>query len=385
MIVTLLKKMAYELELPDDFNGKLDLFRIWTDYWKRQRRYMETKQAWFKKIGTHKLEHAMDFLWDGDNGNPNASLTVFRHFDSGSVSYGLVGSEPETTWVIDFPLLERIHYLLVADFNIYGNVSHRMGTRIYMDFLRMEGEDSFLAFLPVNRRKEIRDKWYIGQRNKIEKLFSAPQEWLKTESVSNYKTQDPQKELYQRIKFRVSDTLNSAKSMNHCGSMNCFSAASTLVTERADRAMKEIAKLKGQQLHAFPDVAFVRVIADSPSNHLTYSLIRNKAYKNVTSFLADERERDRADIEKDTMTVANGLVGSYPNFFFSVALADIDEFSRLCAAIKTKKDYKDFVDKYGVRRTNPEFWETADWFQNNYKETKPIVSGLFDLNRYQNH
>ncbi len=379
------EKMASDLELPDDFNSKLDLFRIWTDYWKKQRRYMEVKQAWFKKMGTHKLEHAMDFLWDGDNGNPNAALTVFRHFDSGSVSYGLVGSEPETTWVIDFPLLERIHYLLVADFNIYGNISHRLGTRIYMDFLRMEGEDSFLAFLPVNRRKEIRDKWYIGQRSKIEKLFSAPQAWLKTESVSNYKTKNPQKELYQRIKTRVANAVSSSKSMNHCGSMDCSALPSADVVERADRAMSDIAQLQGRQLHAFPDVAFVRVTTDTPSSDLTYSLIRNKAYKNVTSFLADERERDRADIEKDTMTVVKWLEGSYPNFFFTVALEDIDEFSKICASIQNKQDYEKFVDKYGVRRTSPLFWEMSDWFQDKYREAKPIISGLFDLNRYQNH
>ncbi len=380
-----IEKMSSDLELPDDFNSKLDLFRIWTDYWKKQRRYMEAKQAWFKKMGTHKLEHAMDFLWDGDNGNPNAALTVFRHFDSGSVSYGLVGSEPETTWVIDFPLLERIHYLLVADFNVYGNIGHRLGTRIYMDFLRMEGEDSFLAFLPVNRRKEIRDKWYIGQRQKIESLFSAPQEWLKTESVSDYKTKDPQKELYQRIKARLASAVNFSRPMNHCASMNCSSSPPAEVVERADRAMSEIAELQGRQLHAFPDVAFVRVTTDSPSNDLTYSLIRNKAYKNVTSFLADERERDRADIEKDTMTVVKWLEGSYPNFFFTVDLADIDEFSKRCAAIQNKNDYEKFVDKYGVRRTNPMFWEMADWFQDKYKQNKPITSGLFDLNRYQNH
>ena len=380
-----IEKMASDLELPDDFNSKLDLFRIWTDYWKKQRRYMEVKQAWFKKMGTHKLDHAMDFLWDGDNGNPNAALTVFRHFDSGSVSYGLVGSEPETTWVIDFPLLERIHYLLVADFNIYGNVSHRLGTRIYMDFLRMEGEDSFLAFLPVDRRKEIRDKWYIGQRSKIEKLFSAPQDWLKTESVSNYKTKHPQKELYQRIKARLASAIGFSKSMNHCGSMDCTVLPSEEVVERADQAMSEIAKLQGRQLHAFPDVAFVRVTTDNPSNDLTYSLIRNKAYKNVTSFLADERERDRADIEKDTMTVVKWLEGSYPNFFFTVALEDIDEFSKICASIRNKQDYEQFVDRYGVRRTNPLFWEVSDWFQDKYKYNKPILSGLFDLNRYQNH
>ena len=384
-----IEKMADELQIPTDFDNNLDLYRIWTEYWKGQRRYMESKQAWFKKIGTHKLEHAMDYIWDGDGKNPNSALTVFRHFDSGSVAYGLVGDEPETTWVIDFPLLERIHYLLVADFNVYGNIGHRMSTRIYMDFLRMEGEDSFLAFLPVNRRKAIRDKWYVGQRSSIEKLFSAPQDWLNTDSISGYQTADPQKELYQRIKTRLDVTGQHTKAMNLCGSVGCISKLTESKLKRAaikrvDTAMIKVAQLKGMQLHSFPDVSFIRVKTDNPDDHLSYSLIRNKAYKNVTSFLADARERDRADIERDTMTVVKWLEGSYPNFFFDVDLNNIEEFARQCETIRDAKSYEKFVNRYGVRRTNSSFWEISDWFQDNFKQKKPVLSGLFDLNRYQN-
>ncbi|AGS39628.1 Fatty acid cis/trans isomerase [Cycloclasticus zancles 78-ME] len=376
--------MADELQIPADGGSNLDFLRIWTDYWKGQRSYMESKQAWFRTIGTHDLDHAMDFIWDGDGNNPNAALTVFRHFDSGSVAYGLVGGNPETAWVIDYPLLERIHYLLVANFNVFGNMGHRMSTRIYMDFLRMEGEDYFLAFLPVNRRKEVRDAWYVGQRSSIQKLFSAPQEWLSTESISGYLTADPQQELYQSIKGRLASMAYQAEAMNQCGSINCENLSSQKAEKRADRAMQQIAQLQGTNLHAFSDVAFVRVRMDSPEQDLVYTLVRNKAYKNVTSFLADGHERDRSDIDRDTMTVVKWQEGSYPNFFFSVALSELDDFAKNCAAIRDRGDYEKFIDQYGVRRTNPEFWEMADWFQDEYKRNKPILSGLFDLNRYEN-
>ncbi|NOZ53806.1 MAG: fatty acid cis/trans isomerase [Gammaproteobacteria bacterium] len=377
-------KMADELRVPADGGNNLNLFRIWTDYWKGQRRYMESKQAWFKTIGTHELAHAMEYIWDGDGNNPNAALTVFRHFDSGSVAYGLVGSNPETAWVIDYPLFERIHYLLVAGFNVFGNVGHRMSTRIYMDFLRMEGEDYFLAFLPAKQRKEIRDSWYLGQRRSIETLFAAPQAWLNTEAVIGYQTNDPQAELYRNIKSRLADVAQYARAMNHCGSINCKKASAEIAAKRAGRAMEKITRLQGENLYAFPDVAFVRVRTDKPEEDFAYTLIRNKAYKNVTSFLADEHERDRADIDKDSMTVVKWLEGAYPNFFFSVALSEIEIFTKHCASIRSNEDYKKFVDRYGVRRTNPAFWELADWFQDEYARNKLISSGLFDLNRYQN-
>ncbi|VAW83822.1 Fatty acid cis/trans isomerase [hydrothermal vent metagenome] len=378
-------EMANELQVPADGGGNLDLLRIWTDYWQGQRRYMEEKQAWFKTIGTHDLDHAMNYIWNGDGRNPNAALTVFRHFDSGSVVYGLVGKTPETAWIIDYPLLERIHYLLVAGFNVYGNIAHRMSTRIYMDFLRMEGEDYFLAFLPVSQRKKIRDTWYIGQRSTIDELFSAPQEWLNTESVIGYQTDDPQRELYQHLKNRLSAVSSQAEAMNHCGKIDCGNILTERSSAHAEHAMNTIAQLQGESLHAFPDVAFVRIRTENPQEDLAYTLIRNKAYKNVTSFLADERERDRSDIDKDTMTVVKWLEGSYPNFFFSVALSEIDDFTKRCAAIRNHEDYEKFVDQYGVRRTHPEFWAVADWFQDELARKKPILSGLFDLNRYQNH
>ena len=37
-----------------------------------------------------------DLIWSGDGINPNAALTVFRHFDSASVAQGLVGNKPKT-------------------------------------------------------------------------------------------------------------------------------------------------------------------------------------------------------------------------------------------------------------------------------------------------
>ncbi len=377
-------EMADELQLPAD-DSNFELLRIWTDYWKGQRRYMEQKEAWFKDMGSHDLADAMSYLWDGDEKNPNAALTVFRHFDSGSVSYGLVGEEPETTWILDYPLMERIHYLLVAGFDVYGSFGHRVSARIYMDFLRMEGEDSFLAFLPVDRRKVIRDSWYVGQRSTIDELFSAPQAWLSTESVVGYQTDDPQKEFYQQIKKRLAGVAQQADAMNECGRSACRERTSPAAEKRADKAMARVAQLQGENLHAFPDVAFVQIKTERPEDDFAYTLIRNKAYKNVTSFLADEHERDRADIAQDSLTVVDWLEGAYPNFFFSVALSEVEQFAKHCAAIRNRDDFERFVDQYGVRRTHPDFWQQADWFQDEYARNKPILSGLFDLNRYQNH
>ena len=54
------------------------------------------------------------------------------------------------------------------------------------------------------------------------------------------------------------------------------------------------------------------------------------------------------------------------------------------ATDRTRDDCENFVARYGVRRPNETFWRHADWFHEQYAREKPVLSGLFDLNRYRN-
>lgn len=83
-----------------------------------------------------------------------------RHFDSATVVQGLVGEPPKTAWLVDYSLLERIYYLLVAGYDVYGNITHNLNSRLYMDFLRMEGEANFISFLPPDARADALSRWY---------------------------------------------------------------------------------------------------------------------------------------------------------------------------------------------------------------------------------
>ena len=95
-------------------------------------------------------------IWDGDGDNPNALLTVFRHFDNAAVVKGAAGDLSKTVFVLDYPLFERLVYNLVVNFDVYGNVGHQSLTRLYMDMIRMEAEELFLSFLPPARRLPLR-------------------------------------------------------------------------------------------------------------------------------------------------------------------------------------------------------------------------------------
>ena len=102
-------------------------------------------------------------VWHGDGTNADAVLTVFRHYDNAFVARGALGGMPKTAWVLDYPTFERMYYDLVAGFDVYGNVTHQLATRIYMNLLRIESEGQMLRFLPAGERARVQGEWYRGR------------------------------------------------------------------------------------------------------------------------------------------------------------------------------------------------------------------------------
>src|SRR5262249_55960501 len=147
-----LSRETRNLSLPAENESTTGLLR-WLRYSGLESDYLKAKSALLNQRFGPDNPPTLKELWDGDGVNPNAALTVFRHFDSASVLQGLIGDRPQSAWIIGYPLLERIHYLLVAGFDIYGNAGHQLATRLYMDFLRMEGEMTFLGLLPRDARQ----------------------------------------------------------------------------------------------------------------------------------------------------------------------------------------------------------------------------------------
>ena len=76
--------------------------------WRARRRTCRRSPTfWSAQLGPEEKVD-LDLVWDGDGVNPNAALTVFRNFDAATVVTGLVGPPPKTTWVLSYPLFERI-------------------------------------------------------------------------------------------------------------------------------------------------------------------------------------------------------------------------------------------------------------------------------------
>ncbi len=377
-----LEHAAPLLALPAEHGDHLLPGQLWLAFAEDQRRYLDLREQAYDAADPGRLGPSLDFLWDGDGRNPNALLTVFRHYDNAAVVRGFVGAIPKTAWVMDFPILERIYYDLVADFDIFGNVLHQVATRLYMDHLRMQSENLLLAFLPADRRDAIRASWYVGATQELDyrRVDTVRSQGHGTQIP--FASADPKAELIRQILARDRAVAGPPDLLNRCGAPPCDRPGASPLERRAERALQPLASVSGRFVAELPELSFLRVrAAEGAGRDAVYSLVHNAAHTNVASMF-DEVER-RVPAE-DTLTVAPGYLGSYPNFFFDVEGAQIEAFASALAAVDGPPAFEGLVERYGVRRSSPRFWEDADFFHDDFRRREPTEAGLFDLARYQN-
>jgi len=356
------------LRLPSEEGSDALILSTWLKYSHLENKYLKAKSQYMQQRFNAPSKVTLDVIWDGDGKNPNAALTVFRHFDSASVVQGLVGGPPKTAWVIGYPLLERIHYLLVAGFDVYGNAGHQLNSRLYMDFMRMEGEFNFIALLPERSRDAVRNYWYRDSNPEVKAYLYSARTWFNQESGIDYRSDDPQQELYGFLQTRLASVLHDTFDLS-------------TVQEPALRAdLQELAALQGASLGFLPEATFLRL--EGPDGQSRYfSLLRNTGHANV-SHLAGERKELLPD--EDTLTVVPGFIGAYPNALYVVPRSALPELTAAIRTLASEDDYRALADRFAMRRTNPRFWAYSDDLQGTYARIAPGEAGLFDYNRLEN-
>jgi hypothetical protein len=364
-----LSEQEGNLQIPAQAGSNAAPIATWNKYSKSQEAYLEAKAAQMNRAFPDGKHLTLDVVWDGDGDNQNAALTVFRHFDSASVVKGLVGPEPQTAWLIDYPILERIHYLLVAGFDVFGNMGHQLTTRLYMDFLRMESEFNFLALLPPETRIAEREKWYEGASKKQRSYIFGSRANFNQPSGISFKTDKPKLELYNMLQQRLAPVLNHSYSLDHAA-----------VPTQHREALVKIQSLKGLPLMSLPQVVFLNVHANRGENHY-YTVLRNNAHSNITSLLMESSNRQPG---RDTLSLVNDFIGSYPSAFWRVEDKDLPALVEQLSNLTDDASYQALMDRFGVRRSSPAFWQYSDKIMAAHRTAAPIDNALLDYNRLEN-
>ena len=353
-----------DLALPAE-QGSNDPLVTWRRYAKQQERFLDAKSKYLSKLAATPADVGLQQIWDGDGTNANAALTVMRHFDSATVVKGLVGGLPKTGWVVGYGLLERIHYLLVAGYDVFGNVGHQLQSRMYMDFLRMEAEYNFLTLLPTARRKPLMQSWYRDADDEVTDNVYGKYAYFDQESGIAYQTDKPEQELFEKLSERVSTVLNRSHDLDH--ELDGYLRDS----------LAPIGMAPGQAATLMPETTFLEVQhKDGGSSYFT--ILRDSGHTNVAHMF---NEKDRRVPAEDKLTVLRGFVGAYPNSLLSVAEEDVTALASAVGALSSDASYDALRDRFGIRRTDARFWAYSDRAHAAFRTLEPLESGLFDYNR----
>lgn len=369
-----------KLRMPIEKGSDLQVFSALTDEQRKAAtEFYKARQDYYASMNYDGLGY--DAIWKGNRAADAPALTIYRHFDGGSSHKGVLGNLPKTLWVIDYPLLERIYYALVAGFDVYGTSGHQLAVRLYMDELRVEGESYFLDFLPPEQREKIMQSWYLGVD--LKKVHYYPS--ILPAKIS-FTTDEPKREFMDYIvrKHLLPAIEIAFDPVNYLPAGKTYPQLPTTYETKDDylRALISLSQ---------PGTAFFSLVNKHDAN-LAYLRIRLKNGKDMTGSIVINRWHDnvsflfgedgRLNPAKDSADFIHGLIGSYPNYFIDVREEDLPDFFDLLAHFgKSPKDPERF-NKYGVNRADERLWETYDWFQQRFNEDEPVEGGLFDLNRY---
>lgn len=356
---------ANNLRLPAESSSNNLSITDWLSYAEGNRQYVKAKSDYIKGAMNHNTGLTLSNIWAS---NENAALTVFRHIDSATVVKGALGKQPKTAWLIDYPILERIHYLLVAGFDVYGNVGHQLTTRLYMDFLRIESETNFISFIPNEVRKATLASWYLGATKELSEYLNDKNLMTARPSGIQFKTAFPKEELLTLLKQYVYDQpMLQAKNQQYR-------------VPQQDLRLKRLSSLDNPVVLALPQVSFI-LIEDKKQGDRAYTLIRHNEHQNVSSLLNEKANRLPL---KDNAEIFRGFLGTYPGLIFKVSAADKGDFVSLFLQANTPQKFQQLISLYGVRRSDSKFWSVSDHLHQLYLQQDPIEYGLFDYNRLIN-
>ena len=363
------------LAMPGQNDDVGSVLSLWLEYRDKRNEYEALRRYRYGELPAP----GWSTLWAG---NDNALLSIFRHFDSASVNKGLIGEVPQTMWLFDYPLLERTYYQLVVNFDVFGNVSHQAQTRLYFDLIRNGAEQNFLRLMPANSRDDFLDDWYQnGGKVKL---------WMDYESIDDDKPtglklneKDPKRDFVNQLLARYGDLNASPDPINRCVGAYCSRPGLEPVLRDAEQALSRLTSRPAAGLKVIdqlPEATMLRI--ETRTGHReVYSLLRNRAHSNV-AFMLGEASRYQPGL--DTLTVYPGVLSSYPNFMFNIPAEQVPAFVAAMESARDAQHFEKIVDRWGVRRSHPQFWEYFHDLSTYIRETTPLEEGVLDMNRYEN-
>jgi len=232
----------------------------------------------------------------------------------------------------------------------------------------MEGEFNFLSFLPIEQRVAVRDHWYRGASDEVREHVYGRLARFDVETGIRFGSGDSRREFFGLLEQRLAPVADRHHDLSGIGD----------AALQAD--LEALAGLRGAALSWLPEVVILR-IDDGARAPLYVTLLRNTGHGNVSSLLREGRELLP---DENTLTVARGFVGAYPNAIYRARRGQIGELARAIEGLASEDDYRALADRFAVRRSDVAFWQYSDELQMTHLRLAPLTAGLLDYNRLEN-
>ncbi len=184
-----------------------------------------------------------------------------------------------------------------------------------------------------------------------------------------YHTDNPRQELFDHLVKRLQPILDQR-----------YTLSNNKIPVEHRRWLKQLGYLKAPTSTLLPQMSVLSVEDAQGELHL-YTVLRNNAHSNINSIL---RENSNRRPERDRITVVKGILGTYPGAFWHTTESQLEAMVTELATLHTEDDYRAFMSRYGIRRTNSNFWQHSDNIHQRYLQQNPINYGLLDFNRLEN-
>jgi len=350
----------------------------------RERRYLDAFEQRLRAIRPDGL--SLDDLWNGGGTDPNAMATVLRHSKSASAEPGAFGGFPDTYWIVGYSNFERLYYTLVVLFDPWGSMWHRMKTWDYMSFIRAEGEDLFLSMLPETSRAAVREEWTSGFGRIYGDLFFDMASRGRPSRVvvdDSRPVEDLVDQILGHLGTGVTGTLDPLNDRSEP-----FEPLPATIRTLADfeEGLGTLTGWRAPFARYLPNLTVIRLGGPGGS---VYTLVANRGYAFHNVIVFEDLSREP---EKDTLSAARGLVGSYPELFVDVPIEGALDFLRDIRAVDSEDAWAELVFDRGaapapgqatfIRRDSPELWEMLDWLHQWNVSHRPVEAGLLDVSEY---
>jgi len=321
-------------------------------------------------------------IWRGEHPDDTPIITMIRHDDN---AYSIEGNwvpmdYPKAIWLMNLPIMEHALYSAYINYDLYGDLNSQIfSARIMFGLTRVDGELNFLRFLPRKVRRPMFHSWYMGplSKERMAQEGIKPDDTIPTDI--KYSTDDPKREFYDKVLAYMGTRVNANDPINRPKPGDD--------ADRITKALRSIAAASKEQKPTWrkfktflPEAVFLRIDRSGQEPGI-YTMTHNRDYA-TKAFITMNLEEDIPG--NATVSILEGAYTSYPNFMFRISEDEIEQFASTLIAADTQKKFTAIVERWGIRRSSPDFWPVLNSVTAYVERTAPRRAGTFDVNRYKN-